>query len=76
MNDLLMTISDILEEDEISHTDVLQDFENWDSLTVLSIVAMLDANYGINITAQDLRQYVTVGDLIASISSQIEKNDD
>ena len=71
MNDLMVEISDILEEDEISETDVLQTFENWDSLTVLSLVAMLDANHGINITAQDVRQCTTVGDLLAFVTSQV-----
>ncbi|MCX6925051.1 MAG: acyl carrier protein [Verrucomicrobia bacterium] len=62
-------LAEILEVDELKPDDVLQDFEDWDSLTVLSVLAMLDANYGVNLTAGDLRQIKTAAELAAAVES-------
>lgn len=56
-------LAEILEVDEVKPNDILQDFENWDSLTVLSVLAMLDASFGLNMTAKDLQKIETVGKL-------------
>jgi len=69
MDDLLTKLAEILEVDEVKPTDVLQDFENWDSLTSLSVRATLDSSYGVNLATDDLRQMVTVGDLVAKVES-------
>ena len=69
MDDFLTKLAEILEVDEVKPTDVLQDFENWDSLTSLSVLATLDSSYGVNLATDDLRQMVTVGDLVAKVES-------
>ena len=56
-------MAEILEVDVVSPTDKFREFENWDSLTILSVIAMLDANYRINLSAKDIQQLVTVGEL-------------
>lgn len=56
-------LAEILEVDEVKPNDRLQDFENWDSLTVLSVLAMLDASFGFHMTAKDLQKIETVGKL-------------
>jgi acyl carrier protein len=63
MDEFYTRLTDILEVDEVAPSDVLRDFAEWDSLTVLSVIAMLDAHYGINISAADLRQIATAGEL-------------
>jgi acyl carrier protein len=73
MNDLYVKLAEILEVDEVKPDDVLKDFENWDSLTVLSVLAMLDANYGVNLTASDLRQIKTPAELAAAVESRGRK---
>jgi len=63
MNEFCEQIADILDVAEVKGADVLRDFEEWDSLSVLSTIAMLDARYGINITAVDLKDIRTVAEL-------------
>ena len=63
MSPLYSTLKKLLEVDAIRPGDDLRSFENWDSLTVLSLCANLDANYGISLSAQDLQTVSTVHDL-------------
>ena len=63
MNDFCMKIAEILDVETVTENDVLGDFEEWDSLSVLSAIAMLDAHYGVNVTAIDLKDVRTVADL-------------
>jgi acyl carrier protein len=63
MDEFYTRLADILEVDEVAPSDVLRDFAEWDSLTVLSVIAALDAHYGVNISAADLREIATAGEL-------------
>lgn len=63
MSPLHSTLKKLLEVDAIHPGDDLRSFDNWDSLTVLSLCANLDANYGISLSAQDLQTVNTVHDL-------------
>jgi acyl carrier protein len=61
-------IAEILEVDVVNASDVLTDFAEWDSLSVLSAIAMIGADYGVNLTAADLRGVATaqaLRDLVA-----------
>jgi acyl carrier protein len=63
MSDFFKRIAGILEVDNISEGDDLKAFAQWDSLSVLSVIAMLDANYGVNLRAADLGGIKSAGDL-------------
>ena len=63
MNEFLKKIAEILEVESVSDTDDLRAFPQWDSLAVLSVIAMLDANYGVNLRAADLQEASSVGAL-------------
>jgi acyl carrier protein len=63
MNELYSQLAEILEVDEVNPTDNLRDFEAWDSLGVLSIIAMLDSSFGVHVSARDLNQAQTAGDI-------------
>jgi len=56
MDIFLQKIAQILEVDSINADDDLKSFSQWDSLAVLSVIAMLDADYGVNLRATDLQQ--------------------
>ena len=73
MENFYVELAEILEVDELKPDDVLQDFENWDSLTVLSVLAMLDADYGVNLTAGHLRQIKTAAELASAVESRRRK---
>ena len=62
-------IAEILEVDTVNASDVLADFEEWDSLSVLSTIAMIGTDYGVNLVAGDLRRVSTaeaLRDLVAA----------
>ncbi len=47
-----------------------RELENWDSLTFLSVLAMLDEEYDVIIEGNDFRKLETLGDLL----NEIKKN--
>jgi acyl carrier protein len=63
-------LADILEENSISDGQLLQDFDAWDSLTVLTIIATVESDFNINLTAKDLDEHKTVGELLSFIESK------
>ncbi|NDP28758.1 MAG: acyl carrier protein [Flavobacterium sp.] len=65
--ELLYKIAEILEEDEITIEDELNGFDEWDSLTGLSIIALVDSEYNKTLSNEQIKQFVTVGDLVAFI---------
>ena len=47
-----------------------RDLNEWGSLTTLSIIAMVDEEYGVEIKADDLRKAETIGDLFEIVYSK------
>ena len=60
----------VLEEDTVGPDDVLAKFEQWDSLTALSVVSMIDEHYSVNISAEDLATSRTAGALEALVAAR------
>jgi len=71
MDDIYSKLAQILEVERVNAADVLSEFEYWDSLTVLSVLAMLDSSYGINLTAADIRRMKTAGELAAALEIRV-----
>ena len=63
METLYEELCEILEVDEVGPDQALADFENWDSLAALSLVASVSANFGVTLSRGDLRSVTTVADL-------------
>ncbi|RUP30578.1 MAG: acyl carrier protein [Curvibacter sp.] len=63
MKNYLERMAELLEVDQVSVDDVLEDFECWDSLTVLSIIAYLDEAFKVTLSAEQVCQCRTVGEL-------------
>ena len=61
--ELLNKIAEILDVDHVNMNDSLKDFEEWDSLTRLSIIAMSHSDYNKKITNEILNNLQTVEDL-------------
>lgn len=49
---------------------VYKDLDEWDSLIVLSIIALVDEEFNVRITGQDLRDCKTIGDIFNLTSKQ------
>lgn len=47
-----------------------RELENWDSLSFLSILAMIDEEYDVIIEGSDFRKLVTIEDLINEIKKK------
>lgn len=56
-------MAEILEVDSVNESDVLADFDCWDSLTVLSIIALADDNFHVSLSAVEINGSRTIGDL-------------
>ena len=67
MNEFLEKLADILEEDVVVKEEILKDFDEWDSLSALSIIAMIDADYGVTVFSEDLDKFSTIEDLFAHL---------
>lgn len=69
---LIMNLAEALEMSimEIKPDDCFRDYEAYSSLTELSVLAMLDSEFGIEIEMKDFNNYKTVRDLINLVSSK------
>lgn len=56
-----------IEDRELSMDDEFRDYEEWNSLAYLSVIAMLDEEYNIQIEEFEFRQLKTIGDLYSVI---------
>ena len=63
MDEFKVKLASIMEIDEVRDSDVLKDFPEWDSLTVLSVVSMIYSDYGTSLSADMMRKAVTVKSL-------------
>jgi acyl carrier protein len=57
-------LSEILEEEPLDLSRNLVDFDAWDSLAALSVIAALDADYGLNMTRSEIEDFPTTGDFV------------
>lgn len=66
-------IAELLEVDSVDDSESLEDFEVWDSLTGLSIIAFIDENYEVSVSAQNLIEAKTIGGLKDLVVSKYKK---
>lgn len=59
-----------IQEKEVDLNTKFRDLENWDSLSFLSVLAMIDDEYDVIIEGNDFRRLITVGDLLNEINSR------
>jgi acyl carrier protein len=71
MEKLYEKLSIILEVDDLTSDSELSEFENWDSLGILSVLAMIDSTYGVTITSAEIASLKTVGDLVAILKEKV-----
>ena len=71
---IIEQLKDILEIEniEVNLEDNFRDYENWDSMAALSVIAMIDDEFGVVINGEDFRNLNTVGDLIQAIKKGMQ----
>jgi acyl carrier protein len=52
-------------------TDFRNDLDGWDSITALSVMAMVDDEYSVNITGDEMQNANTIGDLFNIVSKKL-----
>lgn len=75
-----MTIEQFIEDFENAVEDVepgslsantaFKSIEQWDSLSVLTLIAMVDADYDVRLKAKELKQVDTLSDLFSVVESK------
>ncbi len=69
MEDLRQKLAAILEVDEINDDQLLESYECWDSLTILSIIATASKDYGKELNYDQIRNSKTIKGLTELIMS-------
>lgn len=64
--ELLEDIMD-LEPGTLHADDYLKNFEEWDSLTALTLISEMDERFGITLTGEQIKDFKTVSDVIAAM---------
>jgi len=70
----LETIKEALEVEnvEVKWDDSLSDFDSWDSMSRLSLVALLDENFEVEVADAEFDETETVQDLFNLVKSRIK----
>ena len=69
---LIKALAEAIEMDPaiIKEEDKFRDYETYSSLTELSVLAMLDSDFGIQIEMKEFNNYHTVKDLVNLVESR------
>lgn len=67
MNELLEKLAEILEVDELDVNKKFTDYEEWDSLCSLSIIAMLDSDYHMTMKNKDILEFNSIKDFCEAV---------
>ena len=72
MNEFITKLETLLEMDcnTIKSTDFFRTYENWDSIAVLSLMAMLEDDYNSTISRENFQRLLTIEDLYNYIISK------
>lgn len=57
---------------EIELTDSFRDYEDWDSLAYLSMIAALDEEFGVEIENEEFEKLETVQDLMDAVEGKVK----
>lgn len=62
MEELIEQLQELLEVEELDLNVKFTDLETWDSLASLSIIALLDSDYGITMKHSEIRDFASISD--------------
>lgn len=55
---------------EVTSETVFRDIDGWSSIVALSFMSMVDEEYDVQLTADEMRKANTIGDLFNTVSSK------
>jgi acyl carrier protein len=69
-DELRVKLAEVLENDEPLNDDMgLDDLDNWDSVAMVTYIALIDENFHKQVSARQIRDCNTVGDLLSLATS-------
>ncbi len=69
MEKLLEKLKNILEVEELDLQSRFTDYEEWDSLSVLSLLALLDSDYQKQMTAEEIKEFKNIEEFCKAVLS-------
>ena len=69
MNKIIAELCEILEVGELPVDARFEDLPEWDSLNALSVIALLDSSYGIQIDAAELQKFGSINEFVQHVLS-------
>jgi len=60
MEELIQKLADLLEVEELDVTKKFSDYEEWDSLAGLSLIALLDSDYNTTMTGKEVAAFENI----------------
>lgn len=72
MEKIYKKLQDLLDVESLDKKCVLEDFEDWDSLCIITLITFLDKEYSVNLYTNELKAAKTVGDLMDLIQSKLK----
>lgn len=67
MEKIIAELCEILEVRELSLDARFEDLPEWDSLNALSVIALLDSSYGIQIDAAGLQRFGSINEFVRHV---------
>lgn len=55
---------------EVTSETVFRDIDGWSSIVALSVMSMIDEEYDVQLSADEMRKANTIGDLFNTVSSK------
>ena len=69
--EFLVQMQDVLQtETELTMETVLDELDEWDSLSMMATMAFLDKNFGVKMKIADIKTFATIGDIAAKAGVQ------
>ena len=69
--EFIVQMQDVLQtETELTMETVLDELDEWDSLSMMATMAFLDKNFGIKLKIAEIKSLGTIGDIAAKASIQ------
>ena len=65
---LINNFTEMLEESPstpMTENTIIRDLDEWDSMTALSLMAMIDEEYGLDLNPKQLESIITINDLFS-----------
>ena len=74
MEKLVESIKEFLEVEDLNLDLSFTELNGWDSLSVLSILALIDSDYGINMTQKEIENFPSVAEFVKHVEANAKKN--